>query len=100
MYKLIAAKDATEVNFFDWIHLGSGLALVCSLGDSMELLTLADNAPGTSAEKGESETEDWGEWEEEKMRELEQALGKNTRKLVEALNDSLGMPTLIPEDQL
>ncbi|KAG8704330.1 hypothetical protein FRC08_002290 [Ceratobasidium sp. 394] len=66
----------------------------------MESLSLTGNAPSVSAKKGESESEDWGKWEEEKMRELEEALSKNTRKLVEALNDSLSMPALIPKDQL
>ncbi|KAG8705861.1 hypothetical protein FRC08_001403 [Ceratobasidium sp. 394] len=100
MYKLIVAKDATEANFFNWVHLRSGLALSSSLGDSMESLTLADNAPSALAEKGESESKDWGEWEEERTRELEEALDKNMEKLVEALNDLLSIPALIPQDQL
>ncbi|KAG8709848.1 hypothetical protein FRC08_017967 [Ceratobasidium sp. 394] len=100
MYKLITAKDAMEANFFDWVHLGSGLALSSSLSDSMELLTLADNAPSTSAEKGQSESKDLGEWEEERTRELEEALDENMKKLVEAQNDLLGIPALIPKDQL
>ncbi|KAG8722646.1 hypothetical protein FRC08_016031 [Ceratobasidium sp. 394] len=89
MYRLIAAKDATEASFFDWVHLGSGLTVTPSLDDSMESLTLADSAPSVLAKKGVSESEDWGTWEEEKARELE-----------EALSESLSPPGLIPEDQL
>ncbi|KAG8722571.1 hypothetical protein FRC08_000037 [Ceratobasidium sp. 394] len=89
MYKLVATKDAMEENFFDWVCLGTEGARELSLSDSMESLTLAGNTPSVSAEKGELESKDWGTWEEEKTRELE-----------EALNDSLNLPALIPEDQL
>ncbi|KAG8699980.1 hypothetical protein FRC08_004995 [Ceratobasidium sp. 394] len=89
MYQLVATKKAMEENFLNWVHLGTEGATVLSLGDSMESLSLMDNPPSVSAEKGESESEDWGAWEEEKMKELE-----------EALSDSLSLPTLIPEDQL
>ncbi|KAG8703008.1 hypothetical protein FRC08_003122 [Ceratobasidium sp. 394] len=56
----------------------------------MESLALADNAPSTLTEKGESESEDdWAIWEEEKTKGLE-----------EALSNTLSLPALILENQL